>query len=91
MPLLLFHAPNILHINHFFVYYKVNKTKDVNYKKEHKQFNMDFVSALQNKTKEYRENKNATTTRTTTQSSVAALAMLLPLEQRQPIIVESLD
>lgn len=38
----------------FFVLHKVNKTKDVsNYKKEHKQFNMDVVSALQNQAQEY--------------------------------------
>ena len=68
----------------FYLFFFVLQTKDVsNYKKEHKQFNMDVVSALQNQGQEYRENKNATTTQQPTQSSVAALAMLLPLEQRQ--------
>ena len=38
----------------FYLFFFVLQTKDVsNYKKEHKQFNMDVVSALQNQAQEY--------------------------------------
>ena len=79
MPLM-FHALDILRINCFIVHERLQKEHDINYRRDHKQFVMSFVTALRRRAKQYRPDTTATaTTRTVAPSEL----QLLSPEQRQ--------
>ena len=86
MPLM-FHALDILRINCFIVHERVKKEHDINYRRDHKQFVMDFVTALRKRAK-----RSRSTTRTAAPTPLdddASALMMSPEECRQQKIQSS--
>ena len=84
MPLM-FHALDILRINCFIVHERLQKEHDINYRRDHKQFVMDFVSALRKRAKRSRTD----TTANVTTRTAAPSELLSPVERRQQKIQSS--
>ena len=55
----MFHALDILRINCFIVHERLQKEHDINYRRDHRQFVMNFVTALQKRAQRSRTNANA--------------------------------
>lgn len=79
MPLM-FHALDVLRINCFIVHEQVQKEHNINYRRDHKQFVMDFVTALRKRAKQYRPDTTATAT---TRTAAPSELLLSPVERQQ--------
>ena len=91
MPLM-FHALDILRINCFIVHERLQKEHDINYRRDHKQFVMSFVTALRKRAQRSRTNATATATATATTRTTAPApldALLSPVERQQQKIQSS--
>jgi len=89
MPLM-FHALDILRINCFIVHERLQKEHDINYRRDHKQFVMSFVTALRKRAQRSRTNTTANaTTRTAAPTPLDTSALLSPVERQQQKIQRS--
>ena len=73
------HLLDILRINCFIVHERLQKEHDINYRRDHKQFVMSFVTALRKRAKRYRPD----TTATVTTRTAAPSELLSPVERQQ--------